>query len=88
MPHDDDDTIDCCILGVCCWRRRDAEAALAKLLAHASTPEAQAALIFERFDLVPKGLGEAIVAAYRDHFATAQNLPYGEASPNRGPEEG
>lgn len=72
----------CCILGVCCPpENSDSEAkratALGEMLDDAFPSSAGqllagnagvAAWILDRFDLVPKGLGAAIVSAYEPFF--------------------
>lgn len=67
----------CCQLQLCCRKRSDAAIALAENIAHdfgwsahkdeVSTGNARAVAdwIFERFDLVPKGVGAAIAEAYQ-----------------------
>jgi hypothetical protein len=74
----------CCLLGVCCppklrGRRIDALAteineALAAGIAveEGARVNAIAEMILSRYDLVPKGLGDAIVEAYRPLFAEEQ----------------
>lgn len=66
----------CCLLGVCCppQERRDALVAkLSECIGGLNTDEekaeAAADWIVARYDLVPKGVGEAIVEGYRDAFA-------------------
>lgn len=74
----------CCILGVCCVppEKRDEQVqALADEIEKSLGPDATktdtttgnayavAQLVLDNFDLVPKGLGEAVVAAYTPHFA-------------------
>jgi hypothetical protein len=71
----------CCLLGVCCppklhGRRIDALAAeINTALAEGGGVDdgarvnRVAELILSRYDLVPKGLGDAIVEAYRPIFA-------------------
>lgn len=74
--------IRCCILGPCCPPpppgpdgkgprvSPDAIAALAKELEPVTgNSEAVAAFIFEHYDLVPAGVGTAIVNAYAPEFA-------------------
>jgi len=66
----------CCILGVCCpppGGRKAASKALAEEMAgYFSGKESyqqMAEWLLENFDLVPRGVGEAIVEAYRPEFA-------------------
>ena len=75
----------CCILRICCRTREESVAALATELTGGLTFLAEASkingggvagdtiaiaqFILDNFDLVPKGLGEAIVEAYADAFA-------------------
>lgn len=43
--------------------------------------------LLANFDLVPRGVGRAIVEAYRPQFERALREKGGEASPNLGPED-
>lgn len=57
----------CCILGICCPPKKQAES-LAHMIDEAGTPEAAAQAILEVADLVPKGVGAAMVAGLRPMF--------------------
>lgn len=66
----------CCILGICCpppGGRAQQEDLLAHHLAEADNGECSyeemAKFLLDNFDLVPKGVGAAIVEAYRPEFA-------------------
>jgi hypothetical protein len=61
--------VQCCLLEICCSPRKR-EAALAHLIKEAESPEAAAAALLEMVDLVPKGAGAAIIAAYRPFMRT------------------
>lgn len=92
----------CCALEVCCppppeGLNEPQTAALAELIAvngggagavnRMSSPRHIAEVILANFDLVPKGVGRAIVEAYRPEFEkAARKGGAGEASPNAGPE--
>ena len=67
----------CCILAVCCPPGPRSRAALAHEISQhfgwseefTGTAQQLAEWLFDRYDLVPKGVGEAIVNAYGPHFA-------------------
>lgn len=66
----------CCLLGVCCPPAQRQSALAAKVLECLNKPGTNqekatdvAKVIFEDYDLVPKGVGAAIVEGYKDAFA-------------------
>lgn len=63
----------CCLLGVCCPPNEQKAALTAKVEeilggSPAGTCEDVADWVLAHFDLVPKGVGAAIVEGYRDAF--------------------
>jgi hypothetical protein len=70
----------CCSLQLCCRKRDDSIQAVAEMIEHdlgwsarkdtegTGNARAISEWIFEKFDLVPKGLASAIVEAYEPHM--------------------
>lgn len=70
------DARKCCALQVCCPNANDRIAALAGIIKdnaeHEMSQQAAddaAKVVLEEFDLVPLGVGAAIVDNYKDYFA-------------------
>lgn len=77
----------CCALELCCRKRSDRVRALAELIEHheailASAEERPlyriAEVIIDSFDLVPKGVGTAIINGYEPYFAEKAKQDKGE----------
>lgn len=70
----------CCLLGVCCPPAKQ-ERALAEFIGAAGGSDFAATELLRQFDLVPKGVGDALVAAYRPMFKAedATSTPDAEA---------
>ena len=75
----------CCAIGLCCRKKENRVQALAELIEHHhALMETQgelyhdaAQVVLDLFDLVPKGLGEQIIAAYEPLFAERDKRPGG-----------
>jgi len=63
----------CCAAGVCCNDPVKQASALATLLEERGviSPDFVAGAMLEMFDLLPKGVGQAVVEGLRPHFAAA-----------------
>ena len=67
----------CCAIGLCCKARPDRIKALAEMIEHfhalvetnGNLYHDAARVVLEHFDLVPLGLGDAIIRSYEPHFA-------------------
>lgn len=68
--------IFCCLYGVCCPPAQQ-ERELASFLESAGTSEEAAAELLAHFDLVPKGVGAAMIAGYAPMFKDEVNAARG-----------